>query len=95
VTIGLFSIVVVWHVLPLWVWTLLRRYDDTFSTNVCVKIIVTLYIGIYAIYYARIRGGWQSYRRIVVKKNISIRRTFFPVTMTLTVEFGDDSPSSS
>lgn|GEM_PF-2699804 len=65
-TIGLFSIVVVWHVLPLWVLTLLRRYDDAFSTNVYVKIIVTLYIGIYAIYYARIRGGMaklSSYRR--------------------------------
>jgi hypothetical protein len=67
VTIGLFPIVVNFHGLPLWFLPPLLRYDDTFSTNACIKIIVNMY-SVYAVYYTRICGGWQSYRRIVVKK---------------------------
>lgn len=63
-TISLFSIVVVGHALPLLICALLRRYDDTFYTNVCVKNRY-IFVHIYAIYYAYMGGEAKlsSYRR--------------------------------
>lgn len=63
-TIGFFSIVVVWHVLPLLICAPLRRYDDTFHINVYVKI--SEYISRIHAYISRIGRGeakLSSYRR--------------------------------